>query len=178
MSPLKIIREKRNLTQKELAEQSGISIRTIQRIEAGAPLKGHTLKVLATTLLVEESALLDIPSPPPVNHTYVKLINLSSLPTTVFPPVNIILPLVLILITKQRNTLAKHILSVQIIWTVLTIVLLILGAMIRNWFFLDDKIPIGILIPMMLINIFIILRNAAEIDKKGKLYFTLNFSLI
>jgi transcriptional regulator with XRE-family HTH domain len=34
MSELKKIREKQNLTQEELAEKSGLSVRTIQRIEA------------------------------------------------------------------------------------------------------------------------------------------------
>jgi transcriptional regulator with XRE-family HTH domain len=44
MSKLKQIREQQNLTQEELAEKSGISVRTIQRIESGTEPKGHTLK--------------------------------------------------------------------------------------------------------------------------------------
>ena len=44
MSKLKKYRQKLNLTQKELAQSTNISIRTIQRIEAGQQPKGHTLK--------------------------------------------------------------------------------------------------------------------------------------
>ncbi len=41
------LREEKNLTQTELAEKSGLSLRTIQRIEAGNVPKGYTLKALA-----------------------------------------------------------------------------------------------------------------------------------
>ena len=47
---LKAIREQKHLTQEELAELSGLSVRTIQRIEAGQEPKGHTAKVLADKL--------------------------------------------------------------------------------------------------------------------------------
>ena len=46
MSKLREIRERHNLTQEELSEKSGISVRTIQRIESGTEPKGHTLKIL------------------------------------------------------------------------------------------------------------------------------------
>ena len=47
MTNLIKFREQQNLTQEELAEKSGLSVRTIQRIEAGTLPKGYTLKVLA-----------------------------------------------------------------------------------------------------------------------------------
>ena len=58
MSELKKIREEKNLTQEELAEKSGLSVRTIQRIEAGTEPKGYTLKTLASTLDISEKYLL------------------------------------------------------------------------------------------------------------------------
>ena len=57
MPELKKIRELKNLTQEELAEKSGLSVRTIQRIEAGVQPKGYTLKVLALSLDVPERDL-------------------------------------------------------------------------------------------------------------------------
>lgn len=54
MSELKKIREEMNLTQEELAEKSGISVRTIQRIESGTKPKGYTLKALAAALGISE----------------------------------------------------------------------------------------------------------------------------
>ena len=46
----------KNLTQEELSEKSKISVRTIQRIEAGTEPKGHTLRALAQALDIEEYA--------------------------------------------------------------------------------------------------------------------------
>jgi len=58
MSILKVFREKQNLTQEELSKKSGISARTIQRIEKGKEPKGYTLRVLAKALMIEENELL------------------------------------------------------------------------------------------------------------------------
>jgi transcriptional regulator with XRE-family HTH domain len=56
-SKVKILREQKNLTQTELAEKSGLSLRTIQRIESGQSLKGFTLKAIAQTLETEPENL-------------------------------------------------------------------------------------------------------------------------
>ncbi|HBW81513.1 MAG TPA: DNA-binding protein, partial [Sphingobacterium sp.] len=63
MNKLQSLREKLNLTQEELAQKSNISVRTIQRIEAGQSPKGYTLRALAQALNVEESefSAYDIP---------------------------------------------------------------------------------------------------------------------
>lgn len=47
---IQLLREENRLTQKELAEKAGLSLRTIQRIEAGNIPKGFTLKALAESL--------------------------------------------------------------------------------------------------------------------------------
>ena len=57
-SKVKTLREAKNLTQTELAEKSGLSLRTIQRIESGQSLKGFTLKAIAHTLETEPENLL------------------------------------------------------------------------------------------------------------------------
>lgn len=178
MSKLKKIREKQNLTQEELSDKSGISVRTIQRIEAGNEPKGQTLKILAKTLGVKESELLKLEIPHGINPTLLKAINLSSLPFTVIPPVNIIVPLIIMLVTKQFNPLAKQIVSVQILWTVLSVILFMLSAFMKNWFSLGNKFTLVIMILLVLSNVFIILRNTAQIDKKQKLFFKLDFSII
>ena len=51
------LREEKNLTQTELAEKSGLSLRTIQRIEAGNVPKGYTLKALAIFLKPNQKSL-------------------------------------------------------------------------------------------------------------------------
>ena len=48
-------REQKGFTQKTLAEATGLSLRTIQRLEAGnSEPKGHTLTVLAKALATSE----------------------------------------------------------------------------------------------------------------------------
>ena len=179
MSGLKSNREKLNLTQEELAAKSGISIRTIQRIEAGAEPKGYTLKVLAKALNIEENELLEEKDEPNIsNYGLIKFINLSSLPFTIFPPANIVLPLIIIFITKQFNPLTKQIVSVQIMWTILSVILFMLSAFMKNWFSLGNRFSLITMVLLVLVNVFVILRNTAEIDRNRKLRFQLNFSII
>jgi transcriptional regulator with XRE-family HTH domain len=55
---IKNLRVKRQLTQTELSEQTGITLRTIQRIENGEVKPSlHSLKVLSKALEVDLSAL-------------------------------------------------------------------------------------------------------------------------
>lgn len=180
MSKLTSFREKLNLTQSELAEKSGISVRTIQRIEAGTIPKGHTLKALAKALNIEEQELHSntIDDEITFNETLYKIINISSLPGTFFPPLNIIFPLIIMLIKKEFTTLTKQILSLQIIYTVVSIILFLISSFIKNWLDLPSKFSLIVMILLALTNIFFILRNAMALDKQKKLYIKLGFSLI
>lgn len=179
MSNLKKIREKHNWTQEELTEKSGISVRTIQRIEAGTEPKGQTLKILSRALGVEENELLERQvAPKEMNLTLIKFINLSSLPFAVFPPANIILPLLIMFAKKHFNPLTKQIVSLQILWTILSVILFMLTSFMKNWFSFGGRFSLMVMVILVLSNVFIILRNTAEIDRKGKLYFRLSFSII
>lgn len=194
MSKLKAIREQLNLTQEELAEKSGVSVRTIQRIEAGTEPKGYTRRVLAAALQIPEESLLEkavqpASGPATQNHaeeipkvenvrtvhfSRIKIINLSSLPFVVFPPLNIILPVVLMFAFKLKQPIVKQIISVQLLWSILAPIIFMLGIFMR----LGNRFTLVWMILLALSNIFIILRNAAEIDKNKQLYFKLNFNLI
>lgn len=179
MSKLKDYREKSNLTQEELALKSGISVRTIQRIEAGSAPKGYTLKVLAKSLGVKENELQDIADQPDLlNYPLIKFINLSSIPVTLFPPLNIIFPLIIMTLKKEFSPMAKQLVSVQIMWTILAFILFMLSSFIKNWFLLGNKFTLIVMILLVLTNFAIILFNAMAIDKNKKLYIKLNFSLI
>lgn len=190
MSKLKSIRELQNLTQEELSEKSGVSARTIQRIESGKEPKGYTLRVLAKALEKDEEELLYKKSEPEkfdsvdekevsieallINYSSLKLINLSSIPFIVIPPLNILVPLVLILTMKQKNIITKQLISVQILWTIIAPIIFLLGIFLK----LGNKFTLIIMILIVLSNVFIILRNAIEIDRNKKLRFRLNFSMI
>ena len=190
MSKLKSIRELQNLTQEELSEKSGVSARTIQRIESGKEPKGYTLRTLAKVLKVEEANLLyketeqensgiakeneDSKEAGLINYSYLKLINLSSILFIVIPPLNILVPLVLMLKLKQKNSITKQLISVQILWTILAPIVFMLGAFLK----LGNKFTLIIMILIVLSNVFIVLSNAIELDRNKKLRYRLNFSMI
>lgn len=189
MSKLKSLRELQNITQEELSEKSGISVRTIQRIESGKDPKGYTLRALAKVLDVKEIDLLnqgtkeeniiseekkETGEPTLMNYSSLKLINLSSIPFTIIPPLNILVPLILMYIMGQKNYLTKQIISLQILWTILAPIVFMLGVFLK----LGNRFTLLIMILIILSNIFIILRNTIEIDKNERLYYKLNFSMI
>jgi transcriptional regulator with XRE-family HTH domain len=191
MSKLKDIREQQNLTQEELSEKSGISVRTIQRIEAGTKPKGYTLKTLGKTLGIQEKELLsksletenkesttnetNIQSEEiPLNYSLIKLINLSSLIFIVLPPLNILFPLVLMFAMKLKNPITKQIVSLQIMYTILAPIVFMLFILLK----FGNKFTILMIALLIIINIFIILRNAFEIDRNKKLHYKLNFNMI
>ncbi len=174
MNKLLKYREKLNLTQEELAEKAGISARTIQRIEKGTTPKGHTLKVLANALGVNENDLKeDLFKSETINYQLVKYINLSSLPFVMIPLVSIVLPLLIVLIKKQFNHLTKQIISLQILWFILSVIIFFLIVL-----FIKNGNIILFLTSTILFNIFVILRNTVELDKNKKLYIKLKFSII
>jgi transcriptional regulator with XRE-family HTH domain len=191
MSELKKIREKRNLTQEELAEKSGISVRTIQRIEAGTTPKGYTLKTLAESLDVSEKDLLasetikeeividEVIDTTEENHSLfnsglIKIINLSSLPFAWLPIANFLLPLLIMLFTKEKSPIVKQIISLQIFLAIISPIIFMLIALLK----LGSVSVMITMIVLVLTNVYIILRNAYEIDKKQGLRYKLNFSFI
>jgi transcriptional regulator with XRE-family HTH domain len=191
MSKLKGIREQQNLTQEELSEKAGISVRTIQRIEAGTDPKGYTLRVLAETLDIPEKELLNklveienkeeinqkmMPKEEQIllNYSLIKLVNLSSLPFFILPPLNILLPLLLMFAMKQKNPITKQIISVQMMWTIIAPIIFLLGIFLK----LGHQFTLILMILIALSNVFIILRNAMEIDRNKKLRYNLNFSML
>lgn len=196
MSALKRVREGQHLTQEELSLNSGISVRTIQRIESGVLPKGHTLKALAKALQISENDLLGNPDVnedtvfvsatadtntvesentlTQIDITKIKLINLSSILFVLLPPLNVITPLVLSRLLKQNNTIAKQIISLQILWTILAPIVFILGILLK----LGSSFTIGLIACIALSNVLLILINLAELDRNKRLRFKLNFSII
>lgn len=187
MSKLKFLRDLQNLTQQELSEKSGISARTIQRIETGKEPKGYTLRILARALGVKESELKtsetegenakiteEFEEAIVINYSALKLINLSSIPFIVIPPLNIIVPIILMLTMKQKNILTKELISVQILWTIIAPIVFMLGIFLK----LGHQFTLVLIIFIVLSNVFIILRNAIEIDRNKKLRYNLKFSML
>ena len=190
MSQLKKIREEKNLTQEELSEKSGLSVRTIQRIEAGTEPKGYTLKTLISTLDISEKDLLiptifndKIEIGEPIlttdneeifNSSLIKIINISSLPFAWFPIVNFLPPLLIMIFTKEKSQIVKQIISLQIFLAIISPLIFLIVAFLK----LGSASVMITMVSLTLANVFLILRNAYEIDKKQKLRYKLNFNII
>lgn len=178
MSNLLKYRENLNLTQEEMSEKSGISVRTIQRIEAGALPKGFTLKALSKALEIDPKLLLENnPEPEKVNYSLIKFINLSCL-LFLIPPANIIVPLLIMHQKKEVNTLTKQIVSIQILWFISVAFLLLISPFIQRLFSTDNSLLLIVLLLSVLINLFIIIRNNVSLDKQNNLFIRLDFSFL
>jgi len=162
-------RELLNLTQEELAEKSGVSVRTIQRIESGQVPKGFTLKALAKALDIDES-YFDKEDTPKVENQNVlewnKIVNLSAFPFICFPPLNILIPFFIIFWNKQSNAVNKKILSIQIIWSLISILLFVFILILNDWLLVKSNLKMLIPILWILINGIIIIRNAMFLSNK------------
>jgi len=166
MSKLQLLREKLHLTQEEVAQRSGISVRTIQRIEAGQVPKGYTLRSLAQTLGVDES---DLSSPDTKgeseNLLWVKVINLSSLPFSVIPPLNVLVPIAIMLFKKQNSYKIRQLISIQIISTLIAVVLMLIVFILNDWLAVESNVKLLIPLFWILANVIVILRNAIALNK-------------
>lgn len=178
MSRVSECREKHNLTQKELAEKSGLSIRTIQRIEAGTVPKGYTLRALLDALDVTEKELFgNEKDKQEYNKEVVKWINFSSL-LFFIPLANILVPYILMKSKDQVNEITKQVVTLQILWTLCSIVVLGLSIFMIRWVGISRQWFLILLLMSTILNLFIIFRNAIELERNDRLYIKANFNII
>lgn len=176
---VKILREKMNMTQNELAERSGLSLRTVQRVEAGNILKGFTLKALAQALNIQPEDLIITPKEE-TDIQRAKKINLSALAGLIIPYGGIIFPAVLTYQTKdlKNRELGKSIVCIQIIISVVFSVLMIISPFIQK--LLSLKFPLFIipLITFLGLKLFIIIKNGISLNKTHNLSIKLKTNFI
>ncbi|TYP96854.1 helix-turn-helix protein [Sphingobacterium allocomposti] len=179
MSKLTEQREKLHLTQEELAEKSGISVRTIQRIESGQRPKGYTRKALARALDVDESyfdADRDLAGTYQNVLKWNKIVNLSVLPFVCFPPLNILVPLAIIVWKKQFNPVNRQLLSIQIVWTLASLLLFVFILILNDWLAVQSNSKMLIPIVWITLNGLVIVRNALVLNsgKTDRIYPNIN----
>ncbi|MCD4768785.1 MAG: helix-turn-helix domain-containing protein, partial [Bacteroidales bacterium] len=121
-SRLTEFRKAKGLSQETLAEDAGISLRTLQRIEKeGTNPHGDTLKRIAEVLDVSMDELLDHSLE--VNYNYIRGMHYSALTMIFLPLGNIILPIIFWVRKKERikdlSFYSKNLLNWQVTWTIL-----------------------------------------------------------
>lgn len=162
---VKEIRKRSGISQELLAENSGLSLRTIQRIENGETQPtGESIKRLSSALNVTPNELIDWQIIK--DNNVLLLLNLSQLGFMAFPMLGILIPLIIWTSKKDKikdvDRVGKSILNFQISWTLL-LFFMILGVFIGDKLELPFNVSFaGVLLSiggMYLINFIIVIYN-------------------
>ena len=125
---IKELRTRKGISQELLAEKSGVSLRTVQRIENGeTEPRGDTLVRLAQALDTAPEDLNDWKLTE--DKGALMALNLSALGFILFPLLGIVIPMVIWIGKKGKvrdlDKLAKSVLNFQILWTVVLLLVYI-----------------------------------------------------
>jgi transcriptional regulator with XRE-family HTH domain len=178
---VKELRTRKGISQELLAEETGLSLRTIQRIENDETVpRGDSLKRLAQALNTSPDEIIDWKIQEDSN--YLTIMNLAALTFLFFPLLGILIPLILWISKRDKiqsvNELGKSILNFQISWTLAIFfysIFLVIG--IFSGFLLSadpNESPLPILLPIIglyLYNIFMIILNTVRVYNKKSFHY-------
>ncbi|HPG08420.1 MAG TPA: helix-turn-helix transcriptional regulator [Saprospiraceae bacterium] len=175
MNPLVYHRERLNITQKELADQSGVSVRTIQRIEAGEMPKGYSRKALAKSLGIDEIDLLEKKE---TGQPILRYINFIPIPFLILPPLQVIAPLIIMYYYKNWSPTAKKMVDIQMVWLIATAILVVLSSFVKRLLNDNNMVTLTVVVVALLANLFVLVKNGIQLQKNGKLQIALKFSIL
>ena len=174
---VKEFRTRKGLTQELLAENAGLSLRTVQRIENGEVVpRGDTLKRLALALKVSPDEIIDWQVTEDRNVLLV--LHLSQFGYLIAPFIGIIIPLVIWVQKKEKirhvDEQGKSILNFQITW--ILIFFLAIGGFIAAIFMrylpvTSAFILYAVMIGLYLYNAFLIVINTILSINRKKVYY-------
>ncbi|MFO7826933.1 MAG: helix-turn-helix domain-containing protein [Cyclobacterium sp.] len=186
------LRNRRGLSQELLAENSGLGIRTIQRIENGeTEPRGDTLRRLASALDSSPDEIIDWTITE--DKGFLMALNLSSLGFVLFPLLGILIPLILWISRKGKikdiNYISKEILNFQISWSIIVILTYIyfIGSMYYRLSQAGDISPAVLGNPLVkfavlgflyLYNFVLILINTVKIENEKKVKYFPKLNII
>lgn len=127
----------KGLSQESLANNSNISLRTIQRIEKGITPRTSTLKILCEALELDFNEFVNPDSSDEIDHEIrvIKRMNLSILVLLLIPFFNLIVPFLIWKLNRKLTQLNSHagkVISFQIIWTLVSFVIFFATVLISN----------------------------------------------
>lgn len=182
-SKIKSLRKRRGLSQEQLADESVLSLRTVQRIENGESVPhGDTLRKLTQALGVNPDDILEWA--PSEDKGYLTVFNLGGLGFLFHPLLGIIIPLVMWILKKDKikllNDSGKKLINFQITFALLLYTLILIlsegnyvvfDISATNVFIsliLDFSIEASLIIFLYLYNISLILINVRRNQKDLK----------
>ncbi len=175
VSILKSIREEKGYTQTDLAKKTGLSLRTIQRLESSDKVpKGFTLTTLAKEFEIEPSDLQGkyvlVKRSKDSEIRTINTINFSILSFLGIPFGNLILPLIIWRNHKNSefiDDVGRRIVNFQILFTLVLNVLLILSPFTLSKMLPSIPVLLLILILAYLFNIVIVIQTAIKIKRQN-----------
>tara|TARA_R110002072_G_C7812362_1_gene522600 strand:- start:181 stop:786 length:606 start_codon:yes stop_codon:yes gene_type:complete len=177
---VKELRKRNGLSQEELTENSGLSLRTIQRIENGETQPtGDTLKRIAKALNVTPNELVDWTIME--DKGFLKALNLSALTFLFFPILGILVPLIMWISKKDKlkdlNKIGRDVINFEITWTVLLFLGFLVNAVYMAYYWETNgvvsassilssvRFNMFFLIFMYLFNLVFVIFNTVLIDR-------------
>lgn len=117
---IKELRNNKGLSQEKLAEDSGVSLRTVQRIELGeSDPRGDTLKLIGDSFGISIDEISTWTKKE--DQGFLSLLHLSSLSFLLFPLLGTILPMALWLLKRDKiknvDYVGKRIINFEITWS-------------------------------------------------------------
>ena len=173
---IKELRIKKGLSQEQLGENSGLSLRTIQRIENGETIpRGDSLKKLAAALHVSPDEILDWQLTEDNNVLYI--LNLSQLGIIAFPFLGVIIPMAIWILKKETiknvNEQGISILNFQISWLVLAVPVFLLGLLLGG-----PQMSILFILLFYIFNIISVLINLRRVKQSKEIIYRPRFAFL
>ena len=175
MNIIKKLRQKFGLTQVDLVEETGLSLRTIQRLEREnkAP-KGYSLKVLSAVFDIEPNLLheqfLSTQKTFSSDLLSLKVINLSVLAFFGIPFGNMILPMIIWRKKRQSKLVddaGRRIINFQIIWSVILCILLCISPFIDKTTQTSPPLILIVLFIAVVINLSVVVFTAISLHRNN-----------
>tara|TARA_Y100000034_G_scaffold136654_1_gene214474 strand:- start:39484 stop:40044 length:561 start_codon:yes stop_codon:yes gene_type:complete len=186
VSILKTIREEKGYTQKDLADKTGLSLRTIQRLESSEKVpKGYTLTALAKEFDVEPETLKEkfvkVKDSRVAEIATVKIINLSILSFLGIPFGNVIFPFITWKKNKDSEFVSEvggRIVNFQLLFSIVLCVILILTPFTIQKYFPKVSVVLIIFLIAYGFNLLIVVRTAIQIKNHNFDFLKLSFRFV
>ncbi len=176
---IKTLRNRKGFTQEELSDLTGLSLRTIQRIENGeTEPRGDSIKRLALAFNISSDEIIDWTVQE--DKGFLVSMNLSALSFIFFPLLGILVPLIIWISKKDKirnaNEVAKDLLNFQITWSILLFVFYIWLILIKVYrltsigdisiVFMQSQLmtQVVLLVILYLYNFLIVVVNSVRIN--------------
>jgi transcriptional regulator with XRE-family HTH domain len=183
---IKELRNRKGFSQEELSEKSGLSLRTIQRIENGeTEPRGDSLKRLALAFNVTPDEIIDWTAT--TDKGFLTSFNLSALSFIFFPILGIVVPLIIWISKKDKiqnlNKIASELLNFQITWTILFFIGffgLMINAFLGDRIIMEDESLLHAFLPLIFIilmygyNLTFVIINTIRINKEQHIVYLPN----